>query len=260
LRWLGVITNSPKLSWTDEQWQWQIWVAETVGELLSHSMNLTVMPHLGNIPELIAASQEQAADSSMRNLADRLQLSRRTLNAWKQGGQVPQIESLMRLCYCCGASLYDLFTLPSGRLNLGELKSHSLPNIPALCKKPRHPIDDIRIRQTLEAALTNEEESPPSMRTVSKGLGHSPRELREHFPELCRAISSRYKNYSKVRGEQKQERLKNEVRQVILDIRSQGLYPSSRRVCSLLSEPAAMRDPVIFRFWREMLKELGQAD
>ncbi|MBU2611410.1 MAG: TniQ family protein [Chloroflexi bacterium] len=257
LRWLGVPRDPPNLSWTTEQWHWQIWAAETVGEMVSHNMDLTVTPHTGNIPDLIAAFREQVADSSVQNLAERLHLSRYTLNAWKQGRQVPQIESLMRLCYCCGISLYDLFTLRSGTLNSGKLKIRSLPDIPNPTRNRRRriPLDTVYIQQSLEAILKCEQ-PPPSMRAVARRLNHSPRELREYFPELCRAISSRYKNYYQVRAERKMNQLKNEVRRAILEIHSQGLYPSSNKVRLLLSEPAVMRDPAISRFWHELLQEM----
>ena len=94
------------------------------------------------------------------------------------------------------------------------------------------------------------------MRTVAKRLNYSPRELREHFPELSRAISIRRKNYYKTRREQKLQQLKSEIRQATLKIHSQGLYPSSERVGSLLSNPAAMRDPAISKIWHEILEEL----
>src|SRR3972149_6767038 len=86
------------------------------------------------------------------------------------------------------------------------------------------------------------------------------RELREHFPELSKAICSRRKDYYKVRREQRILQLKDEIRQAMLEIHSQGLYPSSRRVGLLLSDPAIMRDRVISRLWREMLQELRLAD
>ncbi len=70
-------------------------------QLILHNKDLSIVPHLENIPELIRASREQVADDNMQNLAEKLQLSRRTLNAWMLGRQIPQIESLMRLCYCC---------------------------------------------------------------------------------------------------------------------------------------------------------------
>jgi len=70
--------------------------------------------------------------------------------------------------------------------------------------------------------LVQEELPPPSMRTVAKRLNHSPRELREHFPELCRMISIRRKNYYKDRREQRLRQWEDEVRRAILEIHSQG--------------------------------------
>ncbi len=261
-RWLGVADDLSNLSWTTEQWRWQVWVAEMMGNLVSHNMDLTITPHLRNIPDLIAAAREQVADGSMQNLEKSLQLSRRTVNAWRSGKQIPQMESLLRLCYCCGVSLYDVFALQSGTLNLGKLKIRSLPDIPNPTRNRRHriPMDLVYIRQSLESALAQEEQPPPSMRTVAKRLNHSPRELREHFPELNRAICGRRKEYYKVHHEQIILQLKNEIRQAILKIHSQGLYPSSRRVGLLLSDPAIMRDRVISRLWHDMLRELRLAD
>lgn len=262
-RWLGVVTDPPVPAWTTEQWRWQIWMTETVGELVSHNIDLTATPpHLENITALITAAREQIANGSIQNLAKSLQLSRRTVNAWRSGQQIPQMESLMRLCYCCGVSLYGLLSLRSGTLNLAQLKICFLPDIPNPTKKRRHriPFDPVHIRQSLEAVLAREEQPPPSMRTVAKRLNYSPRELREHFPELSRSISACRKNYFKVRREQRLQQWKDEVHHAVLEIHSQGSYPSWQKVGSLLNEPTAMLDPVISRFWHEMLQELEQAE
>lgn len=261
-RWLGVTTALSDTSWTTEQWHWQIWVVETVGELISHNKDLTTAPHLENIPDLLVASREQVAGGRLQNLAENLQLSRRTLTAWQSGKQIPQIESLMRLCYWCGVSLYDLFTSKPGTLDYANLKIHSLPDIPNPTKNRRLPIpfDVVRIRQRLETVLVCEEQPPPSMRTVAKSLNYSPRELREKFPELNRAISSRRKNYYKVHHEQMFQQLRYEVRQATLKIHSQGLYPSSEKVGSLLGDPAIMRNPNISRFRHEILEELKKTE
>ena len=257
-RWLGVVTQSSNLSQKSDLWHWQVWVAERVGELLSHNMRLTTTPHLKNIPNLVIAAREQVADGSMQNLEKRLQLSRRTVNAWRSGKQIPQMESLLRLCYCCGVSLYDVFALQSGTLNLGKLKIRSLPDIPNPTRNRRHriPMNLVYIRQSLESVLAQEEQPPPSMRTVAKRLNHSPRELREHFPELNRAICGRRKDYYKVHHEQRILQLKDEIRQAILKIHSQGLHPSSNKVGRLLKSPSVMRDRIVARFWRKMLEEL----
>lgn len=129
-RWLGVMTGSSNISQTSDPWHWQVWVAEMVGELLSHNMKLMTIPHLKNIPNLVTTAREQVAEGNMRNLELQLQLSRRTLNAWRSGKQIPQLESLLRLCYCCGISLYNMFTLQPGTLHFRKLKIRALPNIP----------------------------------------------------------------------------------------------------------------------------------
>jgi transcriptional regulator with XRE-family HTH domain len=220
------------------------------------------MPHLGNIPDLVNASREQATDGNMQNLAEKLQLSRRTLNAWRLGRQVPQLESLMRLCYFCGVSSFDLLSTQPGELNFVGLKVHSLPNIPnpARNRRNRVQLDIIHLRQSLEAVLVCEEQPPPSMRAVARRLNHSPRELRGHFPELCRAISNRRKMYNKARGEEKLEQQKEQIRQAMLELISQGLYPSSYRVRLLLDKPAIMRNPVLRQTWRDALQELELTD
>lgn len=259
--WLGVSTEQSDPSWTVDQWQWHVWVAEAIGELISHNVDRGIAPHLGNVPGLIAAARKQAAIGSTQNLAERLQLSRRTVNAWRSGKQVPQLESQLRLCYCCGISLYELFTSQSGALDLSKIRIGPLPAIPNPTKKRRRPtrLDTIHIRQDLETILAQKETPPSSLRTVAKHLNHSPRELREHFPELCRAISNRRKDYFMSRREQRLRQWEKEVQQAILEIHSQGSYPSSNRVGALLSYPAAMRDPIIYRFWRASIQKLGQA-
>lgn len=261
-RWLGIMADPSNIPWTPEQWNWQIWVADSIGELLAHNLDLMVTPHQGNIPDLITAYRGQAADGSIRILAAKLQLSRRTLIAWQQGRQIPQMESLMRLCYCCGVSVYDVFTSQSGTLDLDKLKIQSLPEIHNPTGKRRHriPLNVEHIRQSLETVLASEEQPPPSMRTVAKRLNYSPRELREHFPELSHAISSCYKNYCKIRGEKNLEQQKEKVRQAILNIHSKGFYPSSKRVDTLLGERGMLRSPLLTQCWREMLQELGLTD
>lgn len=262
LRWLGVVPDHPAPSLITEQWHWQIWVAEAVGKLVAQNMNSTLMPHLGNIPDLVSAAREQTADGSMQNLAEKLQLSRRTLNAWLLGRQVPQLESIMRLCYFCGVSPYDLLSAQPGELSFDELDVHSLPNIPNPAKNRRNRIrfDTVHLRQKLDAVLVCEEKPLPSMRVVAKRLNHSPRELREHFPELCRAISNRRKSFYKNRSEEKLEQQKEQIRQAVLEIHSQGEYPNWHRVDLVLNESGMMRNPILGKIWRDMLQELNLTD
>ena len=259
LRWLGIPSDLPEPPKRDAVWDWQAWVTEKVGELLQHNMDLVASPHLKNLPHLLSSAREQATDRNWQVLGRRLQLSRRTLNAWQIGRQIPQVESLMRLCYCCGISPYDLFTSQAETLTLNQLMNRDLPDLPNLAGKRRHPVpfNANLIRQSLESVWACEEVPPTSMRTIAKCLNYSPRELRHHFPELCHAISLRYKNYIQDRAKRKLEKWKDEVRCAILAIHSQGLRPTSERIRPLLSQPHIIRDRVISKYWHEVLDDLG---
>jgi hypothetical protein len=65
-------------------------------------------------------------------------------------------------------------------------------------------------RSVLEAVLSSDEYPPPSLNQVVKRLNYySPSLLRRQFPELCRAISTRYLNYHQAQIEQKKRATTN---------------------------------------------------
>lgn len=257
-KWLGITTgkiNESPLS--AEMWDWHTWVIKATGELLARAPILTVTPHLNNIPNLIAAYLLQAANGKVAVLAQNLQLSRRTIRSWQQGVQIPQLESLLRLCYCCNISPFSLLTTDPGLLNVTGLKVRSLPAFPHPPKKRRRPFDANLIQRVLEKSLESEESPPPAMRTVAQRLDYSPRQLREHFPDLCKTISMRYQNYQRICGERRVEQMKKEIRRVTLKAHIQGLYPSENQVTALLSDPGFMANPNARHIWQEALRELG---
>jgi len=243
-----------------EERNWQIYAARMVGNLLANNANAQMRPHLKNIPCVIRACRVR--HGSTWKLSKKLHLSNRTLNAWLLGKQIPQIESLIRVCYFCGIPLYDLLTTDSARINLKALKSRSLPDIlsPTKDRRSRTVMDAEYIRRKMMEVLESNEEPSPSMRQVAKRLNYSPRELREHFPDLNRAICERRKEYRRICYEQKLSKFKSEIRQAILKIHSQGLYPSTGKVALLLSKPGIMRDHVFAKFRHEVLEELKKDD
>jgi hypothetical protein len=107
--------------------------------------------------------------------------------------------------------------------------------------------------------LMSDEHPPPAMRQIAKRLGRHHATLVQHFPELCRAISSRYQAYGAARGLEKRQRLCDEVRQAVLAVDAQAVYPSAARVAKLLQVPGSIRHPDAQATWNAMLRELGWA-
>lgn len=257
-RWLGVVDPSRTLS--DEERNWQTYVAKAIGNLLANNANVQMKPHLKNIPLAIRACR--ARYGGAWKLSNKLHLSNRTLNAWLRGKQIPQIESLIRVCYFCGVPLHELLTADPKKIILKTLKPRSLPDIlsPTKDRRSRTVLNVECVRRKMVEVLESTEEPPPSMRQVGKRLNYSPRELREHFPDLNRAICERRKEYRRICCEQKLSIFKSEIRQAILKINSQGLYPSASQVALLLSKPGIMRDHVFAKFRQEVLEELKKED
>ena len=111
-------------------------------------------------------------------------------------------------------------------------------------------------QQALEAILASDQLPPPSMVEVAKQLGCSSQSLRQYFPELVRAVSARYLTYRNEQARQKRQKLCDDIRRATFKLHAQGVYPSSNRVEQLLSKPACLRPPEVYRAWREALRDL----
>jgi transcriptional regulator with XRE-family HTH domain len=258
-RWLGMplemnLMNDAGLAGEDAAWR--LWMAESIGEVLAASPTLPALPHRERIAQAMAACVQQSARGKASVLAQALGLRMGGAWAWLHGESLPQLDLLLRLCDLLGISLLDFLTAED--LHVGPIRTDrpwmraSRPQAP-----PRRPFDAARLRQALEQVLAGEEQPPPSMREVGRRLAYGACELHRHFPELCSAISARHKAYLAARCRERRRRLCAEVREVVLTLYGQGLYPSGHRVAALLRIPQSMRVPEVQATWRETLQELG---
>jgi hypothetical protein len=114
-----------------------------------------------------------------------------------------------------------------------------------------------RLRAALESILNQENDPPPCMREVGKRLGYAATHLYYHFPELCRAISARYRAYEQKRKLGRIQELSEEVRRAVRLIYSQNRYPSQRQVGKLLSPRFSMREKLAKEVWNDELRQMG---
>ena len=73
---------------------------------------------------------------------------------------------------------------------------------------------------------------PSSVSEAARSLGLLQRGIRTRFPELTRAIAERFEKYVKDRMEKRKEQLRQEIRRVVAELQSAGLYPSVKRVAA----------------------------
>ncbi len=117
--------------------------------------------------------------------------------------------------------------------------------------------DSERVRQALEAVLQISEGDPPSMSAVARSLRYPPSKLHKYFPDLCQAISKRYKDAQATKRVQRLELICTEVRDIVFTIHEQGRYPSRKQVAKYLKTSAVFRTPEVRVAWNEAVQELG---
>ncbi len=260
--WLGILPVPPKKSASndllEDELKWQRYVIQTVGEMLAASPSLPSSPSRESFAQTIAGYLECFADGKVSVLAHKLHLSRRTIRDWKQGVQVPQLESLLRCCYALDTSPFDLFIdNTSANLDTHQTTSPVGIEIKGKIKKRYRVLDVEKIRKELEAELLVTEEPPSPMSAVARRLRYDHSYLRRHFPDLCRAISDRYRAYRKKKREERRHRILDEVRRTTYRVYKQGSYPSQERIRLLLAKPGSIKEPGALAVWHEALAELG---
>jgi transcriptional regulator with XRE-family HTH domain len=113
-----------------------------------------------------------------------------------------------------------------------------------------------KIEPILEAVL--QEYPPPSLLEITRRLGYKNNSyLYRYFPELSRSISKRYQEHSIASGQQKRERIRQEIFDVAQLLHSQGYKPTQSRVTKLLKKPGVILTSYARSYLREVQQSLG---
>src|SRR5262249_19091593 len=155
---------------------------------------------------------------------------------WLVGESVPQLGTLLRICFRMGVS--PLALLMGAIEPLAPPREEDLPSPRKKTRsRPYKRFDVERMRSILEATLQRRDEPPVSMADLARSQGYDQTILRKYFPDLCKAISKRYLDYLREKRLKRIQRVCDELRQVMLSLHAQGYYPGQRQLEKLLSKP-----------------------
>lgn len=174
----------------------QEWTIEQIGSLLAAASD-TEAPPKTVISESISHCIEGARNEFA--FARQLKLPQTSLNEWKRGESVPQLDKLLKVCLYAEVSLLDFV--------LGEMPERSKNNNreerPEDCsraKGPRHfrrwtelEVDTTRIALELLVQTT----PPLPMIEIARRVGRAAGSLYGKFPAQCREAVIRYEEYQK---------------------------------------------------------------
>lgn len=259
-RWLGIPPGtgpSGNEVTTEDELQWQTWVTNSIGELVAATPSLSEPPRKERIAHAVSVYVEQLMGGNHRAVSRELGLSKDRVGCWLRGENVPRLDLLLRMCHHFGTS--PLYFLTEESIVVDPTKMNApMKQDPSLTRKRAPRLCYVEsAKAALEAALAGDEYPPPSLRQITIRLGCCDSNLKKQFPELCRSISARYLAYRTAHAKEYRQQIRDEVRQAVLKVHVQGIYPNGSRVASLLRTPGTIRHPEALATYHQTLRELG---
>jgi hypothetical protein len=261
LKWLGISShpeqsNSKALG--EEELVWQIFVSDSIGELLAAAPHLPQPLLRERVAQAFSAYVAKVTEGNIAAFARLLQIPKNKMWMWQSGQVLPQLNVLLKICYCLRTSVLHFLTEYTVEENVDLITTLSqTQTVNQLTQLPNMESDLSRVQRFLEDVLHGEEEPPPPMTEVAKRLGRDRRVLRRRFPELCMAISARYLEYKKEARTKRIKQCCEEVKQVVKKLYTQGIYPSEAHVSNILERPGCFRDKEVRAALQEARRQLG---
>lgn len=176
--WLGGAGGPVEKSINDSDLEREIWIAQSIGDLLAAAPNLKSSPLRQRLRINLSTCVDAATGGNLLAFAAITRTSRSALRYWVSGVHRPEIGALLRMCYAIGVPTIQLLRDPAftsfAILPLRDDRGIQL----------RRHGDEVRI--AMDRALT--EDPPPSVSEVARRL-HFARG--ERLYQIDRAKASR---------------------------------------------------------------------
>ncbi len=176
-----------------------------------------------------------------------------TVSLWKDCRRRPELDSALRICAVAGFRLPDFLAGRIDALSASPLPAR-VPHIPQ--SDETHQVHDhAAVEAHLEQALVAD--PPPSRASVNLGLHIDPRQLYRLFPEACRRIRDRHRDWVEECSLAAQRQRQELVLAAMAALHAENRYPSRHQVDKLLPSTVRLRNPVLNRLWKDELVQLG---
>lgn len=253
-RWLGTSRIDPNDILDPAILEDQQYIAGVVGDMLAAAPKLSVLPRRENISIVIRRYINEMLNGNAKALADLLKLNHRSIYEIRDGTQLPQLSTLLKLCKLFGITPLQLFIEDVSCLNLNQ-QDRRKPAANVIPKKKYRQFDKDGVQATLEARIAADEKPPPSMAQVARQLGYDHAFLTKHLPVECQTISQQYAEFNAWKKQERIEKNCEKVRKATREVNAQGYYPSYKRVSKIVR--ALFKEPAVRTAYAETLYELG---
>jgi transcriptional regulator with XRE-family HTH domain len=230
---------------------WQQWVAETLGAVVAHLSSTLGSPKREHIRLAVNHIVERLTGGNIAAFSQLLDLSHNTVENWRQGKRIPEMDMLLRLCYRSNLSLDEVLFREAETL-LPRLQDPILEA--CFQSRKRTAINKERIFHLLEEAAVSTEDPPPSLQEVGQRLGYQPTTLYKINQPACHAIAEHFTVYRRELREKRLQEYHEEIRRIAWYLQTEQVALTQRHISRYLAQPAILRDPKV----RELLREVCQ--
>jgi transcriptional regulator with XRE-family HTH domain len=237
------------------EFAWQQWVTHALGAIVARLPVLSVEPKRDRIRQVVSSVVEQLADGNTAAFARSLGLPRGTVENWRQGKRIPEMDMLLRFCYRLDLSLCEV--LFEGKERLQPSLRDPVPSALFPSRK-RTAINQASIAHQLEQAASSTENPPPSLKEVGLRLGYQPTTLYKINRAACHAIAERFTAYRSLLREKRLRGYREEIRRIALYLQAEQVTLTQRHIARYLTQPAILRDPKVRALLREVCHEIEE--
>ncbi|WP_445633956.1 Helix-turn-helix domain-containing protein [Nostoc sp. DSM 114161] len=246
--WLGMnlpVKSSSELincsTLSEEELHSQTWIVEVIGELISSTLFFNSPPVKEEITKSLSLVIDIVTDGNIAEFASLIGIPKNTLWMWQTGKALPVLDMLLKICYRLEISLLDLLKPEQlAAKSFTKISHKTIRRSPTRRASPKL-FDANQVQEALLTILASDNKPPLTMEEVATSLGCNRRTIFRHFPDLCRAISAKYRSYGKACHTEKIQQSCREVKQIVLKLHNQGEYPSEARVSEIMTHPGYLR-------------------
>lgn len=254
--WLGTTDLKINEEINFQQTSLEYFVANNMKILLEMKDNPTFSPSAEDVYVFLS--------TIIDNAGGRIAFSRKfgipltTARYWYEGRHIPYLKTLLEICYKVCIDINEL-----SKENQTKFGSISRDNVYALPGKQNKTVfkkgsyDWSRVEKILQDIISNEIIPFPSVCEVARYIQCDKKLLYRHFPNLCKEISKKHSSFI---HKQKMKRIDEgcqRIKETTKILNDSGVYPSRRKIESLLPSNIQLREKAYQKAWKESLDNLS---
>ncbi|MBW4562046.1 MAG: hypothetical protein KME32_13000 [Mojavia pulchra JT2-VF2] len=159
------------LTLSQEKLQWQTWIVEVIGELISSTLSFNSPPAKEEIAKSLSLVINAVTNGNIAEFARLMGIPKNTLWMWQTGKALPVLDILLKICYCLEISLLDLLKPEQlATKSFTKISHKTIRRSPTLRASPKL-FEANQVQDALLAILGSDNEPPLTMKEVATCLG-----------------------------------------------------------------------------------------